>query len=120
MEERKALRANSFKVITQPNIYGSNHEARRKLLRRVYKEQFLTYEEAKRAIREEDRKRLKKIGSFTSFLQDQIKSVREEAAREGKTLTEQEVIDIITQRAAQSVSAKEGRRQISGEEEDYT
>lgn len=120
MEERKALRANSFKVITQPNIYGSNHEARRRLLRSVYKEQFLTYEEAKRTIREEDKKRLKKIGSFTTFLQKQIESIREEAAREGKTLSEQEIIDTITKRAAQTVGAKEGRRQISGEEEDYT
>lgn len=114
MEERKALRSNSIKALPSLSIYGANREARRRLLRQTYKEAFLTYEEAKRTIREEDRKQLEKFKSYSGYIKNQILFIKEEAAREGKTLTDQEALDILTKRA------EEARRQelLEGSDEE--
>lgn len=114
-EELKALRKGSVKV-TQPFlIYGANRLTRRTQLRQVYKEGFLSWEEAKQAIREEDRKKLRKFANFKAFIQGRIEEVKEECRKQGEEITDEQAFEIVKKQAAdetrqQAESAAEDAR----------
>lgn len=97
---------NAPKITPSISIYGTNRQNRRSLLRRTYKEAFLSYTEAKRAIREQDKETLKKFRSFTGFIKERIKDVQEEFRALGQELTEAEALQKVQQQAAEDFNKR--------------
>lgn len=94
-EEINALRSKNI-TVTQPFlVYGANRKTRRTQLRQVYKESFLTFAEAKQAVRQEDQAKLQKVRRFAAFIQKRTRELQEEYRQKGEELTEDRAFELI-------------------------
>lgn len=108
-EELKRLRQGSLKITQPLLLYGANRLTRRTQLRQVYKNGFLTYAEAKRAIREQDQEKLKGYRRFADYLKGETARIQAEAAEKGVVLTEDEALDILKREVCQANLAEQKR-----------